>query len=125
MKIDGETAGIMVAAGGLFTVLWKSIRWLIVRHDRITRSEADAINSKIAALEEAVREAQRVAHNLELKLVNALAAYRLVVSELQKHDQHSEILIHAQALLAAAYPVPSGTPENMADVIERMDAGAL
>ncbi len=113
MKVDGEAAGAIVAVGGLITVVWKSVRWLIVRHDRITRSEAEAINSKIAALEEAVREAQRVAHNLELKLVNALAAYRLVVSELQKHDRHSNIVIDAQALL------------TMAETAERGDAAAL
>lgn len=126
MKVDGETAGIMVAAGGLVTVIWKTIRWLIVRHDRITRSEAEAINTKIAALEAGIAEARETAHNLEVQLVKAWSAYRLIAAELQRRDPHAAILIQAQQLLNDAYPVPSGPlPADMAAVVERMDSDTL
>ena len=126
MKVDGETAGIVVAVGGLLTAIWKATRWLIVRHDRITRTEADTINAKIASLEAAVSESRAAAHQLEMKLVKAWSAYRLIATELQRLDPHSAILIQAQALLNDAYPVPAGPlPAEIAEAAARLDGPGL
>lgn len=70
------------------------------------RGEMDSMRERISALEAKVEAANEKSHEVELKLVSALAAYRLIASELQKLDPDSAILKQAQELLNVSYPSP-------------------
>jgi hypothetical protein len=70
------------------------------------RGEMDSLRDRISGLETKVEAANEKAHEVELKLVSALAAYRLIASELQKLDPDSTILKQAQELLNVSYPTP-------------------
>jgi len=70
------------------------------------RGDMNDLRARIESLEEKVETANAKAHNVELKLVSALAAYRLIASELQRLDPDSNILKQAQELLNVSYPTP-------------------
>jgi hypothetical protein len=82
------------------------------------RDDIDDMRERITALEGKVTEATQTAHAAELKLVSALAAYRLIASELLKVDPDNMILRQAQELLNVSYPTPRApAPPAVADTI--------
>lgn len=70
------------------------------------RGDMSDLRERISALEAKVETASETAHQAELKLVSALAAYRLIASELLKLDPDNTILKQAQELLNVSYPSP-------------------
>lgn len=70
------------------------------------RDDMDDMRQRIIALESKVEDVTTRAHQVEMKLVSALAAYRLIASELQKIDPDSPILKQAQELLNVSYAAP-------------------
>jgi len=70
------------------------------------RDDVDDMRERVTALEGKVEAATQTAHQAEMKLISALAAYRLIASELLKLDPSNIILRQAQELLNVSYPAP-------------------
>lgn len=70
------------------------------------RDNIDYMRERVAALEGEVEAATQLAHQAEIKLISALASYRLLASELLKPDPENVILDQAQELLKVYYPAP-------------------
>lgn len=78
------------------------------------RNDADNdLRARVERLEAKADDALISAHHAEMKLVSALAAYRLLASELLKLSPDNPILKQAQELLNVSYP----TPRTAADAI--------
>lgn len=92
-----------------------------VSADRKTRYEK--LEERIAALEARLEKTVGSLHDAEMKLVSALAAYRLVIGELQKVDNHNPVLKQAQALLNVSYPA-SDIPDPAREMVRETHSHA-
>lgn len=63
------------------------------------RADNDKLGERIAALEAKVETTSQTAHNLELKLISSLTAFRLIAGELQKLDPSNPVLKQAMDLI--------------------------
>lgn len=76
----------------------------------VRKEEADAVGAmqiRVDAIDARLTTSENRANTLETRLTMALSAYRMVAGELQRISPESSILIHAQALLSAAYAAHS------------------
>jgi hypothetical protein len=87
------------------------------RRDRYERLEG-----RIQLLEARLEKTVAALHEAEMKLVSALAAYRLVIGELQKIDPDNPVLKQAQALLNVSYPSPSDSGDPVREMIRETHA---
>lgn len=70
------------------------------------RDDLDIMSERIRSLEAKVEHLTTAVHEAEMKLVSALAAYRLIASDLRNRDPDSPILAQAGELLNVSYPAP-------------------
>jgi hypothetical protein len=83
------------------------------------RDEMDSCQKRIDALEVRLEASESRTHRVELRLVTALGAYRIIASELQRLDPDSAALMNAQALLNASYPLPSEASAKIDEAISQ------
>ncbi len=86
------------------------------------KSKYDRLDERIATLEAKLERTANALHDTEMKLVSALAAYRLVIGELQKIDPQSAVLKQAQALLNVSYPAPPHADDPPREMIRETHA---
>lgn len=82
------------------------------------RDELDSCQRRLDAMELRLEQSERRTHQVELRLVTQLGAYRIIASELQRLDPQSAALMNAQALLNAAYPIPSEVGAKIDEAVE-------
>jgi len=68
------------------------------------KQAAESFYEKLEKLDARLTAEEQKSHQLEISLMAALGAYRIIASELQRISPASAALIQAQALLAIAYP---------------------
>lgn len=88
--------------------------------DRKTRY--DKLEARISDLEARLERTVNGLHDAEMKLVSALAAYRLVIGELQKIDPQNPVLKQAQALLNVSYPAAPPASDGAREMIRETHA---
>lgn len=109
MTAAGVWAGVIMLA---LTILLAAVKiWPKMRELDIGQRKDDLadLRTRIIALESKVEEANSratsandKAHQSDMKLVSAVAAFQLVTTELRKHDPDSPALRQAQDLMAMA-----------------------
>ena len=88
----------------------------VLRKDR--RDEESDCDRKIRILDDRVTAAEKAAHQFELKLIGALAAYRILDVEVAARVPNSIARDQAAAVLRDAFVVSPSTPNEVAEAID-------
>lgn len=90
--------GILESASAGRTADFRRLREEIERRD----GDIDEMRTEMRAMRGEVAEAGRVAADMKLQMVRLQTAFRLVSSELARHDPDNPVLVQATSLIAAA-----------------------
>lgn len=127
-------AAISTAAVAVLGLIGGGIRWFLNwwREGSVSRSaKLDKWHSELTEREHAITEQERefqerIERRLEtLESENAALrqAFTLLSATLRQHDPTNPALAHAEAILAAAFPIPLTTPADMAVKLNEIDRG--
>lgn len=94
-----------------------------IRSER--RQDDDDCDRKIEALDKRVTAAEKASHHFEMKLVGALAAYRILDVEVARHIPLSTAREQAAAVLRDAFTLLPSTPNDVADAIDSGDPSKI
>lgn len=83
------------------------------------RSDRVSLLERIEALEGKLEIAVEHTHQMDMQLVSAMAAYRLIATELQRLDPDSVTLQQAQVLLTQSVQFAKDLPPDMAELYRK------
>lgn len=73
------------------------------------RSDLSECRERIDRLQEALDDVKEEVHKLEMKLLGAIGAYRILDTEVEKHVPDSSALIQARKLMSTAFTLSPST----------------
>jgi hypothetical protein len=125
-------AAISTAVVGVLGLVGGGIRWLLswAREGSVSRDAKlnkwhEELTEREHAITEQEREFQdRIERRLEtLESENAALrqAFTLLSATLRQHDPANPALTRAEAILAAAFPIPLGVPADMVEQLREVD----
>jgi hypothetical protein len=88
----------------------------VIRKDR--QNEESECDKKIRLLDDRLTAAEKAAHQFEMKLVGALAAYRILDVEVAAKVPNSIARDQAAAVLRDAFVLSPSTPNDVAEAID-------
>ena len=73
------------------------------------RSDLTDCRKEIAKLQQKIEQLGKDFHHLEMKLLGAIAAYRILDAEVEANDPHSRALAQARQVMSAAFTLSPST----------------
>ena len=112
-EVSGETVGIIGACVTALGVFGGSIKWIFATRATQQRMVDDAVRRQFKHIEEELAGANR-------KLGYLTQGFTMLMGEAFRHYPDSPVLKQARSLFEQAFELPIGTPDNIADLMDKL-----
>lgn len=114
MNLDGgDIAGIVGGAVTVLGALGGGIKWFFASRDARQKMVDDAVRRQFKHLEDDLAEANR-------RISLLTSGFHNLAAEVARHIPDSPVLREAQRILDMAFPLPTGTPDPHADLLDEL-----